>query len=92
VERTAQNSREGSREDAREIEASAKPGPVRAGKSRRQIRTATVRHPASAKHAAHQPPHAGKPGKGAAKHAAQAKSINKPVKKNAVRVAGLKKR
>jgi len=91
VERTAQNSREGSREDAREIEA-AKLGPVRAGKSRRQIRTATVRHPASAKHAAHQPPHAGKTGKGAAKHAAQAKPINKPVKKNAVRVAGLKKR
>jgi len=84
VERTAQ----GPREDAREIETPAKPVPVRAGKSRRQIRAAAIRHPASAKHAAHQPAHAGKTDKGAAKHAAQAKQI----KKNAVRVAGLKKR
>jgi peptidoglycan/xylan/chitin deacetylase (PgdA/CDA1 family) len=83
VERTAQ----ASRDDAREIEAPVKPGAVRAGKSRRQIRDAAVRHPASTRHAAHQPPHAGKTGKGAA-HAAQAK----PGKKNAVRVAGLKKR
>ena len=79
VERTA--------EAPREIEA-PRPGPVRAGKSRRQIRAATVRHAASTKHAAHQPAHVGKAGKGAARHAAQAK----PVKKNAVRVAGLKKR
>ena len=84
VERTA--------EAAPVIEAPVRPGPLRAGKSRRQIGTAAVRHPAAAQQAAHQPPHAGKAGKGAAKHAAQAKPINKPVKKNAVRVAGLKKR
>lgn len=86
VERAAQ----ASREDARDIESQARPG--RAGKSRREIRAAAIRHPASAKHVAHQPPHAGKTGKGAAKHAAQAKPVNKPGKKNAVRVAGLKKR
>jgi peptidoglycan/xylan/chitin deacetylase (PgdA/CDA1 family) len=83
VERTAQ----GSREAAREIEAPARPGPVRAGKSRGQIRAAAVRHSATAKQAAHQPPHARGAGKGVPKHAG-------PVKKNAhaVRVAGLKKR
>jgi peptidoglycan/xylan/chitin deacetylase (PgdA/CDA1 family) len=75
-------------EAARDIEAPARPGPVRAGNSRHQIRAAAARHPASSKHAARHPAHAGKAGKGAAKHAAQAK----PGKKNAVRVAGLKKR
>jgi peptidoglycan/xylan/chitin deacetylase (PgdA/CDA1 family) len=84
VERTA--------EAAREIEAPTKPSPMRAGKSRRQIRAAALRHPASTRHAAHQGAHAGKAGKGAARHAAQAKAVNKPGKKNAVRVAGLKKR
>jgi peptidoglycan/xylan/chitin deacetylase (PgdA/CDA1 family) len=79
-------------EAVREIEAPPRPGPVRAGKPRRQIRAAALRHPASTRHAAHQPAHAWKAGKGAARHAAQAKSINKPGKKNAVRVAGLKKR
>jgi hypothetical protein len=71
-------------------EAPAKRGAHRTGKSRRQIRAATLRHPVSARQAAHHPARAGSAGKGAAKHAAQAR----PAKKNAraVRVAGLKKR
>jgi peptidoglycan/xylan/chitin deacetylase (PgdA/CDA1 family) len=75
---------------ARVAEASARPGSLRAGKSRRQIRAAALRQPASVRLVAHHSPHAGSAGKGAAKHAAQAR----PVKKNApaVRVAGLKKR
>jgi peptidoglycan/xylan/chitin deacetylase (PgdA/CDA1 family) len=82
VERTA--------EAAHVAEAPAKRGALRAGKWRRQIRAAALRQPASARQAAHHPAHAGRAGKGAAKHAAQAK----PGKKNAraVRVAGLKKR
>ena len=61
-----------------------------AGKSRRQIRAATLRQPASARQAARHPPHATGASKGAAKHAAQVR----PARKNAhaVRVAGLKKR
>jgi hypothetical protein len=71
-------------------EAPAKRSSLRTGKSRRQIRAATLRQPASARQAAHNPARAGSAAKGAAKHAAQAK----PGKKNAraVRVAGLKKR
>jgi len=70
--------------------AHAKRGALRAGKSRRQIGAATLRQPASARHAAHHPARAGSAGTGAAKHAAQ----GKPGRKNAraVRVAGLKKR
>jgi hypothetical protein len=68
-------------------EVSAKQASARAGKSRHQIRAAAVRQPAAAKHAAHRVPHAAPSGKGAAKHAQV-----KPAKKNAVRVAGLKKR
>jgi peptidoglycan/xylan/chitin deacetylase (PgdA/CDA1 family) len=70
-------------------EVSAKQA-TRAGKSRRQIRAAAVRKPGSAKHAARPAKgakHAKQGGKGAAKHA-----LAKPVKKNAIRVAGLKKR
>ena len=84
VERTA--------EAAREVEAPVKPVSVRAGRPSRLARSAAGRHPAAAKHAAHQPARAGKSGKGAAKHAAQAKPAGKPGKKPAVRVAGLKKR
>ena len=72
---------------AREIEAPAKQASARTGKSRRQIRATASRQPASAKHAARPATHAGK---AAAKHA-QGKPA-KPGKKNAVRVAGLKKR
>jgi peptidoglycan/xylan/chitin deacetylase (PgdA/CDA1 family) len=79
---------------AHEVSAkqTSKQASARTGKSRRQIRAAAVRQPASAKHAARPATHAGK---GAAKHAqvkhAQTKPT-KPAKKNAVRVAGLKKR
>lgn len=78
--------------EAGEIQAPAKPA-ARAGKSRRPVRAAAIRQPASAKQAAHRGAHAAPSGKGAAKHAALAKPA-KPVKKNAnaVRVAGLKKR
>ena len=62
-------------------EVSAKQAPARAGKSRRQIRTAAVRKPGSAKHAAHPAKHA--------KHA-QAKAA-KPAKKNTIRVAEKKR-
>ena len=68
---------------AREIEAPANQASTRTGKSRRPMRATAGRQPASAKHAA-------PAGKGAAKHA-QIKPA-KPGKKNAVRVAGLKKR
>jgi peptidoglycan/xylan/chitin deacetylase (PgdA/CDA1 family) len=78
VERTA--------EAARAAEARGRPGALRAGKSRRQIRAAAMRQPASARQAAHHLPQA----TGAAKQAVQVR----PVRKNAhaVRVAGLKKR
>lgn len=81
--------------EARETEAptkqvsnkqASKQAQAQAGKSRGRIRAAAVRQPAAAKHAA-RATHAGK---GAAKHA-QVKPA-KPAKKNAVRVAGLKKR
>jgi hypothetical protein len=74
---------------AHEVSAkqTSKQASARTGKSRRQIRAAAVRQPTSAKHAARPATHAGK---GAAKHA-QVKPT-KPAKKNAVRVAGLKKR
>ena len=75
---------------AREFEAPAKQASARAGQSRRPIRAAAIRHPASTKHAARPARHAAPAGKGAAKHA-QAKPA-RPGKKNAVRVAGLKKR
>ncbi len=69
-------------------EVSAKQAPARAGTSRRPIRAAAVRKPASAKHAARpakDAKHAKHAGKGA-KHA-QAK----PGKKNAIRVAEKKR-
>jgi peptidoglycan/xylan/chitin deacetylase (PgdA/CDA1 family) len=72
----------------RVAEASARPGSLRAGKSRRQIRAAALRQPASARQVAHHPSHAGK---GAPKHTAQAKPGGKN-NARAVRVAGLKKR
>jgi peptidoglycan/xylan/chitin deacetylase (PgdA/CDA1 family) len=78
VERTAEAARAG--------EARGRPGALRAGKSRRQIRAAAMRQPASTRQAAHYLPQA----TGAAKQAVQVR----PVRKNAhaVRVAGLKKR
>jgi peptidoglycan/xylan/chitin deacetylase (PgdA/CDA1 family) len=82
-ERTARASGEA----AREIEAPARPAAARSGKSHGRLRAAMGRHPSSAKHAAHKPFQAAR----AAKLAAQAKPV-KPGKKNAVRVAGLKKR
>jgi hypothetical protein len=73
-------------ETARVAEARGRPGALRAGKSRRQIRAAAMRKPASARQVAHHLPQA----TGAANQAAQVR----PVRKNAraVRVAGLKKR
>jgi peptidoglycan/xylan/chitin deacetylase (PgdA/CDA1 family) len=73
------------------VEAPAKRGALRTGKSHRQIRAAALRKPASARQAAHHPARAGGAGKGAAKHAAQAKPAKKK-NARAVRVAGLKKR
>ena len=64
---------------------------ARAGKTKHETRAAAVRKPSPGKHAARpakDAKHAKHAGKGAAKHAAQVK----PAKKNAVRVAGLKKR
>ncbi|MGH6642919.1 MAG: polysaccharide deacetylase family protein [Bradyrhizobium sp.] len=77
-------------------EASAQQAPARVEKPGRKTRAAALRKPGSAKHAARTAKdarHAKHAGKGAAKHAQvkPAKSA-RPGKKNAIRVAGLKKR
>jgi peptidoglycan/xylan/chitin deacetylase (PgdA/CDA1 family) len=74
-------------EAARVAESPVRPGSLRAGKSRRQIRAAAARRPASARQAAHHPQHATGAGKGAV---LQVRPAGKNA--NAVRVAGLKKR
>jgi peptidoglycan/xylan/chitin deacetylase (PgdA/CDA1 family) len=66
-------------------EVSAKQA-ARGGKSRRHIRAAALRHPASARHAARPATHAAPAGKGAAKHARA-----KPARKQAIRVAETKR-